>query len=73
MLNSYSDWYLPSIEELHKLFQNKDAIGIIENTEYWSSSEYDNNQYTAWMQKTTSFWAGSAKHFGFHVRAIRSF
>ena len=39
VLNGYSDWYLPSTGELHKLFVNKASIGGFANYFYWSSSE----------------------------------
>lgn len=42
------DWYLPSKDELHKLYLSKDIIGGFSSNEYWSSSEYD-SQY-AWAQ-----------------------
>lgn len=38
----YSDWYLPSLDELEKLYLNRSAIGgtLASSTEtYWSSSE----------------------------------
>ena len=46
----YSDWYLPSKDELDKLWLNKTLIGIssfLGNT-YWTSTEIDAN--TAWIQ-----------------------
>jgi hypothetical protein len=41
VLNGYKDWFLPSIDELHKLHQNKTVIGGFANVTYWSSSEFD--------------------------------
>lgn len=38
-----SDWYLPSYDELTKLFLNKDAVGGFSSNSYWSSSEQDAN------------------------------
>jgi hypothetical protein len=35
----YSDWYLPSEEELDKLYVNRGAIGGFVSDLYWSSSE----------------------------------
>lgn len=72
-LNGYNDWYLPSKDELYKLYLNRVAIGGFESDYYWTSSEYD--QYAAWRQ---SFIDGSQSNTwknsnAFNVRAIRSF
>lgn len=40
----YDDWFLPSIDELGKLFYSRQAIGNFKTTsgsQYWSSTEYD--------------------------------
>ena len=68
----YSDWYLPSKDELNKLYLNRNLVGnFIENT-YWSSSEVI-PEY-AWYQ---SFSDGSQnaddKNGQKGIRAIRSF
>jgi hypothetical protein len=75
ILNSYSDWYLPSKDEIYKLYINMIAIGgfaASPTDSYWSSSEYDNN--LAYKQ---SFNSGSQvmsnKGNGWRVRAIRAF
>jgi len=72
ILGGYSDWYLPSKDELNKLYINRVAIGVISNSIYWSSSEY--TDYNAWYQ---NFLDGSQinydKAFPYHVRAVRSF
>ena len=36
---TYTDWYLPSINELGKLYLNRVAIGGFTSGRYWSSSE----------------------------------
>lgn len=41
ILNSYNDWYLPSKDELNKLYLNRDVIGGFVDESYWSSSEHD--------------------------------
>ena len=40
-LNGYTDWYLPSKEELNKLYLNKYIIGGFSDSRYWSSTEPD--------------------------------
>ena len=46
-LGGYSDWFLPSIEELNALYQNITSAGLasneteLSNDYYWSSSEID--------------------------------
>ena len=41
-LNGYSDWFLPSQDELNTLYQQKDIVGGFVNSLYWSSSEINN-------------------------------
>jgi len=70
-LGGYSDWFLPSKDELNEMYQNKSTIGGFANNYYWSSSEGDS--YDAWGQ---SFYVGNqgsdGKNYG-DVRAIRAF
>ena len=69
----YSDWYLPSKDELNMLYLNRIAIGGFTINYYWSSSEYDNN--LAWVQ----FFFNGDQSFNFfknsstYVRAVRAF
>ena len=49
----YNDWYLPSRDELNKLYLNRDAIGGFDTTSnpwYWSSSELELVPSSAWYQ-----------------------
>ena len=75
----YSDWFLPSINEMLEMYYTignggpEGNIGGFEETGYWSSSEYNNN--SAWV---VSFAHGYAtversKFFDFRVRVIRAF
>lgn len=78
----YNDWYLPSKDELNKLYLNKVAIGGFTGTFYWSSTEGSTsgqNQNYAWGQFFTnglqkdydnSYGAKSTLQ---SVRAVRSF
>ena len=69
----YSDWYLPSIDEMNKVFLNRVAIGAnLGESSYWTSTEFDANSAYRF-----SFITGAANSFGkgnpYVVRAIRSF
>ena len=67
-----SDWYLPSKDELSKLYLNRVAIGGFAVAWYWSSSQ--NNSTTAWVQSfTDGYWFTPSKFIRYRVRAVRSF
>ncbi|MDO9579911.1 MAG: DUF1566 domain-containing protein [Bacteroidales bacterium] len=71
VLNGYSDWYLPSIDELNKLYINRAAIGVFSTMSYWSSTELDRNYaYAASYFHGTRYWP---KSFPLWVRAVRAF
>ena len=68
----YTDWYLPSQDELNKLFLNKTAIGGFANDFYWSSTEFDDVK--GWIQYFANGFKGDfGKEYSCYVRAIRSF
>jgi len=46
---TYSDWFLPSIDELNKLYINRVAIGGFPGRQYWSSSERGAFYIYAWL------------------------
>ena len=72
VLNGYSDWYLPSKDELNKLYINRNAIGGFVNFPYWSSSESSNA--AAWSQNADGSQSVKSTMISFFgVRAIRSF
>jgi hypothetical protein len=69
----YSDWYLPSQDELNKLYINRVAIGGFFNANYFTSTE--GPLYYAYIQNFTN---GAQTLYGdrrdlYRVRAIRSF
>jgi len=67
----YSDWYLPSMDELNKLYLNQAVIGGFAFDGYWSSSEYDA------LRACTRYFAGwqayEYKSNTHRVRAVRAF
>ncbi len=78
----YTDWYLPSRDELYKICLNRTAIGGIGEAWYWSSTKDPDpesqfpNKY-AWY---VSFYNSEAGTVNYHfttttcaVRAVRSF
>ena len=71
-VGGHNDWFLPSKDELDKLYINKVAIGGFADYYYWSSSEYDAGY--AWSQFLSN---GSQVSYGkfntFQVRAVRAF
>ena len=68
----HTDWYLPSKDELNKLYLHQAAIGGFGPHYYWSSSESDAN--TAWNQAfDLSSQYANPKSSPSWVRAVRSF
>jgi len=68
----FSDWYLPSVDELNKLYLNQIAIGGFVGTNYWSSTEDDAD--SAFNQDFTNGVLGDGDKIAvLSVRAIRSF
>jgi hypothetical protein len=68
----YSDWYLPSLNELNELYINMVAVGGFSNYFYWSSTElYTSN---AWCQYFVNGYQSYAnKSATGSVRAVRAF
>jgi Protein of unknown function (DUF1566) len=68
----YSDWYLPSKDELNALFVSRVAIGGFGSAMYWSSSEVDKSN--VWSQLFSGGGLSiDSKDSMFRVRAVRSF
>jgi hypothetical protein len=68
----YTDWYLPSKDELNRLYQNRSVIGMIDY--YWSSTEVSQSYFNAYF---LNFSNGTGiyndKKNKYSVRAVRSF
>jgi hypothetical protein len=72
VLNGYSDWFLPSKDELNQMYIQKNLINMNNTNEYWSSSEYDATR--AWCQIFLNGVQGTClKDDLCCVRAVRAF
>jgi IPT/TIG domain len=70
-LDMYDDWFLPSKDELHKVYLAKDLIGDLNPGYYWTSSESGSD---VWIQNfSTGVQSTFGKGGGFRVRAVRVF
>jgi len=81
-LNGFSDWFLPSKDELNEMWENRTTIdatalangggGFEQSVGHWSSTEF--NFVTAWIQVFFSGGQGfNDKSFPRYVRAVRAF
>jgi hypothetical protein len=72
---NYSDWYLPTWNELYQLYVNRGAIGGFSTGDYWSSSQNGSPSYDGAF--TLMFSNGNLdndyRSHGINVRAVRSF
>ena len=71
----YTDWYLPSRDELNKLYLNQVAIGGFTTGTYWSSSEKSATpayKQTFDISLSTDYNTSSDKSNTYRVRAVRS-
>lgn len=79
VLGGFSDWYLPSKNELNKLYLNKAKIGGFDPARYWSSSEGLYEIRSAWLQdfsngsQSSDYMYYSEKKVDNYVRAVRAF
>lgn len=71
-LNGYQDWYLPSLNELNTLYENKTIIGGFLAFSYWSSSELSATK--AWLKNFND--GAQIRQFktaSYAVRPVRKF
>ena len=76
--NGYDDWFLPSKDELKKLYLNKDAIGGFSTSDYWTFywSSTQVSKDLAWVQDFAGGGNGMFEEYVDEekkVRAIRYF
>ncbi len=71
-LNGFTDWFLPSKDELNQLYLRQDVVGGFVSSLYWSSSE--NGSGAAWAQDFGSGGQGGGNKLNsLGVRAVRAF
>jgi len=78
VLGGYSDWFLPSMQELYEIYNNRHAIGGFDTSGsgfYWSSTEHNNDNT---LSSCMYFFDDSAstyraKNEAGKVRAVRAF
>ena len=72
-----ADWFLPSINELKKIYDNKTTLEAVDgftdfSDYYWCSTEYDDD--AAWVQGFDNGFQGYGfKYNTTNVRAVRAF
>ena len=70
----YRDWFLPSKDELNKLYENRALIGGFSNEIYWSSSESADDSENAWAQSfSNGVQSEDNKGSAHRARAVRGF
>ena len=69
---SFSNWRLPTKEELNEMYLNKNEIGGFSNNYYWSSSKF--NIIYAWVQFfLDGIQSSSSKDYNYGlIRCVRS-
>jgi hypothetical protein len=72
-LGGYSDWFLPSKDELDLMYENLTVAGVggVAGSDYWSSSEF--NAYDAWGRDFIGGIIYAYKYYTGPVRAVRAF
>jgi hypothetical protein len=71
--DDYSDWRLPTKDELDLLCKLYFMVGNFVHKFYWSSSEFEDDNDYAWLENLTHFQNYKIKRNGNRVRPVRSF
>lgn len=74
VLGGYSDWFLPSKDELNLMYVNlkTQSLGGFGTANYWSSSE-DRNTYALYQAFHDGYQSYNNKNNIYYVRAVRAF
>lgn len=70
--NGYTDWFLPSLNELKQLYNEKSIVGGFSNTLYWSSSSGNSTIYADTVSLEKGYDTVSSKTDTKYVRCVRS-
>jgi hypothetical protein len=76
VLNGYTDWRLPSKEELEYIYNNVYKLGLKAGffaAFYWSSSEYSNTNAWDFSFRNGNAYVSTSKAATTQVRAVRAF
>ena len=70
---TFTDWYLPSQDELSQMWTNRSSIGELPNADFWTSTEADPNDFRHMFAGTFHTNSGSKSDWTRKVRPIRAF
>ena len=75
LFGGYSDWYLPSRDELNSMYVNlvQNGLGDFSSTPYWCSTEYDANSAQLQYLDNGSQTQANKDYDFYRVRAVRAF
>ena len=72
-VGGYSDWFLPSKDELNEMYVNRVAIGGFSIATYWSSSEFNLNYARVQVFNASGTQGSQQKDVSGKIRACRAF